>query len=188
MNTQTFDASSQEQLMFIQPKDPNNKNKSEYKKIAHIVIEQSIPSLLVSKNSEMMKTNEMHMLNQNLHKNHLFSTFVLLPMIEQNIMIIDTEVEVPHETILTTKTIHKIDTVLHQEIDLVLTKVLLLHNTLDHDMILSNVIPGLIALHTDPRTDLLIDTTLALDTDHAPIPQTINLQNIQIHTDHLLDQ
>ena len=55
-------------------------------------------------------------------------------------------------------------------------------------MILTNVIPGLTALHTDPRTDLLIDTTLALDTDHAPIPETINLQNIQIHTDHLLDQ
>ena len=103
-------------------------------------------------------------------------------------MIIDTEVEVPHETTVTTETIHKIDTVLHLEIYLVMTKVLLLHNTLYHDMILTNVIPGLTALHTDPRTDLLIDTTLALDIDHAPIPETINLQNIQIHTDHLLDQ
>ena len=55
-------------------------------------------------------------------------------------------------------------------------------------MILTNVIPGLTALHTDPRTDLLIDKTLALDIDHALIPETINLQNIQIHTDHLLDQ
>ena len=75
------------------------------------------------------------MLDQNLHKNHLYSTPVLLQMIEQNIMIIATEVEVPHETTLTTKTIHKIDTVLHLEIDLVMTKVLLFHNTLDHDMI-----------------------------------------------------
>ena len=133
----------------------------------------------------MMKTNEMHMLDQNLHRNHLYSTFVLLQMIEQNTMIIDTEVEVPHETILTTKTIHKIITVLHLEIDLAMTKVPLLHSTLDHDMILTNVIPGLTALHTDPHTDLLIDTTLAQDTDHAPIPETTNLQNIQIHTDHL---
>ena len=109
-------------------------------------------------------------------------------MIEQNAMIIDTEVEVLHETILITKTIHKIDTVLHLEIDLVMTKVLRLHNTLDHDMILTNVIPGLTAFHTDPHTDLLIDTTLALDTDHAPIPETTNLQNIQIHTNHLQDQ
>ena len=127
------------------------------------------------------------MLDQNLHKSHLYSTSVLLPMIEQNIMIIDTEVEVPHKT-TTTKTIHKIDTVLHLKIDSVMTKVLLLHNTLDQDKILTNVIPGLTVLHTDPHTDLLIDTTLALDTDHAPIPEIANSQNIQIHTDHLQDQ
>ena len=64
------------------------------------------------------------MLDLNPLKNHLYSTSVLLPMIEQNTIIIDTEVEVPHETTLTTKTIHKIDTVLHLEIeiDLVMTK------------------------------------------------------------------
>ena len=157
------------------------------KNIVHIVTEQIIPSLLVSKNNEMMKTNEMHMLDQNLHKNLLYSTFVLLPMIEQNTMIINTEVEVLHETTLTTKTIHTIDTVLHLEIDLVMTKVLL-HSTLDHDMIRTNVTPGLIALHTDPHTDLRIDTTLALDIDHAPILETTKLQNLQIHTDHLQDQ
>ena len=133
LNTRTLDPSSQEQPMFTQPKDPNNKNYSAYKKIVHIVIEQIIPFLLVSKNNEMMKTNEMHMLDQNLHKNHLYSTFVLLQMIEQNTMIIDTEVEVPHETILTTKTIHKIITVLHLEIDLAMTKVPLLHSTYKRD-------------------------------------------------------
>ena len=69
-----------------------------------------------------------------------------------------------------------------------MTKVLLLHNTLDHDMILTNGIHGLTALHTDLHIDLPIDTTLALDIDHVPIPETINLQKIQIHTDHLLDQ
>ena len=109
-------------------------------------------------------------------------------MIEQNTMIIEIEVEVPHVTTLTTKLIHTIDTVLHLEIYLVMTKVLLLHNTLDHDMIPINAIHGLTALHTDLRIDLLIDTTLALDIDHAPIPETIILQNIHIHTDHLLDQ
>ena len=110
------------------------------------------------------------MLDQTLHKNLLYNTSVLLPMIEQNIMIIDTEAEVPHETTPTTKTIHKVDTVLHLEIDLVMTKVLLLHTTLDHDMIPTNVISGLTVLHTDPPTDLLIDTTLVLDTNHTPIP------------------
>ena len=103
-------------------------------------------------------------------------------------MIIDIEVEVLHVTTLTTKTIHETDTVQHLEIDLAMTKVLPLHTTLDYDMILTNAIYGLIALHTDLRIDLLIDTTLALDINHASIPETINLQNIHIHTDHLLNQ
>ena len=55
-------------------------------------------------------------------------------MIEQKTTLIDIEVEVLHVTTLTTRPIHKIDTVLHLEIDLAMTKVLLLHNTLDHDM------------------------------------------------------
>ena len=109
-------------------------------------------------------------------------------MIEQNTMITDIEVEVPHVTTLTTKPIHRIDTVLHLEIDLAMAKVLLLHNTLDHDMILTNAIHGLTSLHADLRIDLLIDTTLALDIDHAPIQETIIIQSIRIHTDHLLDQ
>ena len=158
------------------------------KNIVHIVTEQITPSLLVSKKNERMKTNEIHKLDQSLHKNHLYSTSVPLLMKEQNIMIIDIEVEVSHVTTLTTRPIHKIDTVLHLEIDLAMTKVLLLHNTLDHDMILINAIHGLIALHPDLRIDLLIDTTLALDIDHAPIKETIILQNTQIHTDHPLDQ
>ena len=135
-----------------------------------------------------MKKNEKHMLYLNFHKNLLYNTSVPLPKIEQNTMIIDIEVEVPHQTTLTTNTIHKIDTVLHLEIDLVMTKVLLLHKTLDHDMILTNVIPGPTVLHTDPHTDPHIDTTLVLDTDHAPIPEITNLQYIQIHTDHFQDQ
>ena len=69
-----------------------------------------------------------------------------------------------------------------------MTKELPLHNTLDQDMVLTNATHGLIALHTDLRIDLLIDIILALGIDHAPIPETIILQNIQIHTDHLLNQ
>ena len=69
-----------------------------------------------------------------------------------------------------------------------MTKEVLLHNTLDHDMILTNVIHGLTALHTDPHTDPLIDTSLPLDTDHTLILETINLQNTQIPKDHLQDQ
>ena len=150
--------------------------------IAHTVIEQITPFLLVSKSNEMMKTNEKQMLDLNLHKRFVYNTSVLFPTIEQNTMIIDTEVEVLHETTLTIKTIPKIDTVLHLEIDLVTIKVLLLHITLDHDMIHTNVIPGPTVLPTDLHTDPHIDTTLVLDTDHAPIPETTTSQNIQIHT------
>ena len=78
LHKQTLESSSQEQLMFTQPKDPNNKNKPAYKNIVQIVTEQITPSLLVSKNNEMMKTNAMHMLDQNLLKNHLYSTSALL--------------------------------------------------------------------------------------------------------------
>ena len=81
------------------------------KNIVHTVTEQITPSLHVSKNKEMMKTNKMLMLDQNLHKNFLYSTTVLLLTIEQNTMIIDIEVEVLHVTTLTTRPIHKIDTV-----------------------------------------------------------------------------
>ena len=103
-------------------------------------------------------------------------------------MIIDIKVDVLHVKILTTITINKIDTVLHPEIDSVTTKVLLLHNTLYHDMILINAIHDLIAHHTDLLTNRLIDTIPVLDIDHVPIQETIILQNIQIHTDHLSDQ
>ena len=63
------------------------------------------------------------MLDQNLHKNHLYSTFILLLTIEQDTMIIDIGVEVLHEKTRTTKNIiHKKDTVLHLEIYLAMTK------------------------------------------------------------------
>ena len=75
----------------------------------------------------------MHMLDQNLLKSHLYNTFVLPQTTEQNCMIHAIEVEVIHE-ITITKTIHKTDIALHLEIDLVMTRVLLLQNTLDHEM------------------------------------------------------
>ena len=111
-------------------------------------------------------------------------------MTEQNTMIIDTEVEVPHKTTLTIKITHKTDTVLHLEIetDFVMTKVLLLHTTLDQDLIHINVILGLTVLLIDLLIDPHIDKTLVLDTDHAPIQEITNSPSTQIHIDHLQDQ
>ena len=105
------------------------------KNIVPIVIEQTTPSLLVSKNNEMMKIKDMLMLDRNLLKNHSYSTFVLPQLIEQKDMIDAIEVEVVHGPINTTKRlIHKTDIALHPEIALVMTKTLFLHNSLDHDM------------------------------------------------------
>ena len=188
LNTQTLEPSSQEQLMFTQSKDPNNKNKLAYKNIVPIVTEQITPFQLALKNKETMKKNEMLMLYQNLHKNHLYSTFVHVLTIEQNIIITDIDVEVLHVTTLTTKLIYKTDTVLHLEIELIMTEVLLLHNTLGRDMTLTSAIHGLTVLHTDFHIDLLIDTTLVLDIDHALIQEKTTFQNVQLHSDHLLDQ
>ena len=92
LQTQTLASSQQEQLMFTQPRDPNNKNKHAYKNIAANVIKQITPSLLVLKNNVMMKTKEMHLLDQNLLQSHLYSTFVFPQTTKQN----DIEVEVIH--------------------------------------------------------------------------------------------
>ena len=105
LQTQTIDSSNQEQLMFTQPRDPNNKNKPAYKNLAPTVIEQITPSLLASKNNEMMKIKEKLMLDQNLLKNRLYNTFVPLLMTEQKNMIQNIEAEVHQETIIITKTI-----------------------------------------------------------------------------------
>ena len=169
--------------MFTQPKDPNNKNKPAYIKYCSYChrTNHSISACFKKQRDDEDKRDAYARIKS--PKKSFVQSSALLLIIEQNTMIIDIEVEVPHVTTLTTKTIHKIDTVPHLEIDLVMTKVLLFHNTLDYDMILTNAIPGLTALHTDPRIDLLIDTTLPLDIDHAPIPETIILQNIQFHTE-----
>ena len=176
LNTQTFDPSSQEQLLFTQPKDPNNKNKPAYTKYCSYChrTNHSISACFKKQRDDEDK-REAYARSKSPQKS--FVQYFRSPSNDRtNSMIIDTEVEVPQKTTLTTKTIHKIDTVM--------TKVLLLHTTLDHDMIRTNVIPGPFVLHTDPN----IDTTLVLDTDHAPIPETANSQNIQIRTDHLQDQ
>ena len=70
-----------------------------------------------------------------------------------------------------------------------MTKVLLLHNTLYHDMTTINEIHDPIALLTDLLTDPPTDMTLVTDIDHVHIQKikTI-LQDTHLHIDHLHDQ
>ena len=123
MQTQTLDSSQQEQLVFTQSRNPNNKNKPAFKNIVSIVVEQIILSPPLSKNNEMMKIKEKLTLYKNLPKNHLYSTFVHPAMIEQKDTKHATEAGVHHELTTITKTlIHRIDIALHQETDSAMTK------------------------------------------------------------------
>ena len=190
LNTQTLDHPSQEQLMYTQPKDPNNKNKPAYKKYCSYChrTNHSISACFKKQRDDEDK-REAYARSKSPQKS--FVQYFRSPsMTEQNTMIIDTEVEVLHETTLITKNIHKTDTVLHLEIetDFVMTKVLLLHTTPDQDIIHTNVILDLTVLLTDLPIDPHIDKTLVLDTDHAPIQEITNSPNTQIHIDHLQDQ
>ena len=136
-----------------------------------------------------MKLKEMLLLDRNLLKSYLYSIFVLPQMTERSDMIHVIEVEVIHEITITIKIlIHKTDIALQPEIVFVMTKVLLLHNTLDHDMTTINEIHDPIALLTDLLTDPLTDRTLVINIDHARIQEkTTILQDIHLHIDHVHD-
>ena len=90
--------------MFTQSRDPNNKTNPAFKLYCPYCQKQITPSQLVSRNREMMKIHEEHKLDRNLLKSLLDITFVLLPMTEQNDMILDIEVEVHHVILIITKT------------------------------------------------------------------------------------
>ena len=174
--------------MFTQSKDPNNKNKPAYKKYCSYChrTSHSISACFKKQRDDEDKRDACA---RSKSPQKSFVQYFRSPLtIEQNATIPDTEVEVLHATILTTKTIHKTDIILHLEIYVVTIKVLLLHNTLDHDMILTNAIHDLTVLHIDLHIVLPIDRTLARDIDHALVQAKKTFQNIQILTDHLPDQ
>ena len=183
--------------MFTQPRDPNNKHKPAYKIIAHIVIEQITPSLLVSRNNEMMKTRETPMLDLNLLKNLLYNTSALLLVTIilteqitnlQNLML-ETVVEVHHVIVIQIAIIHhKIDIALTLETDIDMTELLLLHNLVDQDMTPIDEIHVPIVHHTDLHTDHHIDKIHAIDINHVPTLEKDNFHNTLPHIDLLHNQ
>ena len=81
---------------------------------------------------------------------------------------------------------NKLDIALHLEIFLVMTKILLLHNTLNQDMTIINETRNLIALLIDHPTKHIIDVVLAIDIDYAHTQDTtIILRDKPILLDHL---
>ena len=162
--------------MFTQPRYPNNKYKPANKNIVHIVIEQITPSLLVSRNNEMMKTEETPMLDLNLLKNYFYNTSVLLlvPIIfTEHITnlhnpMIYTVVEVHHVIVIQIELLHrKIDIVFTLETDRDMTELLLLHNFTDQDMTTIDQIHVPIVHHTDLHLDHHIDIIHTIDINHV---------------------
>ena len=190
LNTQTLDHSSQEHLMYTQPKDPNNKNKPAYKNYCSYChrTNHSISACFKKQRDDEDK-REAYARSKSPQKS--FVQYFRSPSNDRT-----KHYDNRYRSRSTSrnnsynKNYSQIDTVLHLEIeiDLVMTNVLLLHTTLDQDMIHTNVIPGLTVLLTDHLIDPHIDKTLVLDTDHAPIQETTNSHSTQIHIDHLHDQ
>ena len=161
MNTQTLDPSSQEQLMFIQPKDPNNKNKPAFKKYCSYChrTHHSISACFKKQRDDEDK-REAYARSNSPQKS--FVQYFRSPSNDRTKHYDNRyRSRSTSRANFTTKTLYKIDTVLHLEIDIVMTKVLLLHTTLDHDMMHTNMIPGPTVLLTDLHTDPHIDTTLS---------------------------
>ena len=102
-------------------------------------------------------------------------------------MIHDIEVEVIHKRFSIPKTtIHKIDIALHLGINLVMTRILLLHDTFDQDMTFINETGDLFALLIDPPANHLIDVILVTDIDHAHIHETTTIfRDMHLQIDHL---
>ena len=136
------------------------------------------------------------MLDQNLLKNHLYNTSVLIlvtiTLTEQttnlkNLMIY-TAVEVHHVIVIQIATIHhKIDIALTLETDTDMTELLLLHILTDQDITTINAIHVPIVHHTDLRIDDHIDKIHAMDINHVPTLEIDNFHSTLPHTDLLLN-
>ena len=188
LNTQNLEPSSQEQLMLTQSKDPNNKHKPAYKKYCSYChrTNHSISACFKKQRDDEDK-RDAYARSKSTQKS--FVQYFRSPSNDRT--------KHPDNRYRSTSTSRNNSynknysqnryrstsrDSFHYD------KVQLLHKTLDHDMTLTNAIHGLTVLHTDLHIDLLIDKTLALDIDHALIQENTSFQNIQIPTDHLLDQ
>ena len=155
LNTQTLDHPSQEQLMYTQPKDPNNRNKPAYKKYCSYCHRTNHSNSACSK-KQRDDEDKREAYARSKFPQKSFVQYFRSPSNDRT-----KHYDNRYRSRSTSRdnsynqNIHKTDTVLHLEIerDFVMTKVLLLHTTPDQDMIHTNVILDLTVL----LTDLLID-------------------------------
>ena len=190
LQTQTLDSSNQEQLMFTQPRDPNIKNKPANEKYcSHYQRTNDSSSACLKKQRDDNDKREAYARSKSPQKSFVqyfrslstdrtkqYDTRYRSRSKSQKIFIIT-------KTIIPTQ-----DIVLHLEIDSVMTKIPLLHNTHDHDMAIINEVQDLTDHLTGHHTDLLIDAILVPDTDHVHIHTTITFNGILLHSDHFQDR
>ena len=188
LNTQTLEPSSQEQLMFTQPKDPNDKKKPAYKKYCSYChrTNHSI-SACSKKQRDDEEKRDAYAPSKSPQKS--FVQYFRSPSNDRT-----KHFDNRYRSRSTSRNNSYNKNYSQNQYRstsgdrFYYDKVLLLHNTLDHGMIHTNAIHGLTVRHTDLQRDLLIDQTLVLNIDHALIQKNTISRNIQVHTDHLLDQ
>ena len=134
LENQTLESQQSDQIMYTQPRDPNNKTKPAYKKYCSYCHRTNTPSQPVSKNNEMMKINVILMNDQSLLNNLLFNIFVLPPMIkhhdmnqDQMTLPLDIIVEIHLDMIIKNQIIPNIDYDLLLELATIMIEILLLH-------------------------------------------------------------
>ena len=158
------------------------------------VTEQTILSLLVSKNNEMIKTDVIIMQDQNLLRNLLYKIFVHPPLTKHQDMTqdqtniqIDIAVEVHLVKTIREITIPIIDKDLHLELVTIMIETLLLHITLDHVMIIISETLDHIVHHTGLLIDHHTHVIHVLDTNLDLTPEMITSKNALLHIDLLQD-
>ena len=191
LQTQTLDSSPQEQLMFTQPRDPNNENKPAYQKCCsycHRTNRSISPCFKKQRDDEDKK-------NAYARSKSPQKSFVQYFRSSSN------DRTKRYDTRYRTKSTsrksyytknnnsqNRYHIALHLEIDLVMTRVLLLHNTLNQDITIIKETRDLTVLFIDPLTNNLIDAILVTDSDHAHIQEITVLQDAHLLLDHLQHQ
>ena len=190
MNTQTLDPSSQEQLMFTQPKDPNNKNKPAYKKYCSYChrTNHSISACFKKQRDDEDKRGA-YARSKSPQKS--FVQYFRSPSNDRTkhydnryrsrSTSRDNSYNKNYSQNRYRSTSRDKDRFNYDKSTTPPHYSRSRYDTYKRD---SRSYRSPYRSYTDPY----IDTTLVLDTDHASIPETTNSQNIQIHTDHLQDR
>ena len=173
MNTQTLDTQSQEQLMFTQPKDPINKTNSANKKYCSFChrTNHSI-SACFKKQRDDEEKRDAYARSKSPQKS--FVQYFRSPSNDRR-----KQYDNRHKSRSTSR---------DNSYNKTYSRNRYRSSSRGRFSYDKSKIHALIVHRTDLIIDHLLDTILAQDTDHFPIPETIILQNIQTHTDHLPDQ